>query len=227
VAGADLVIVATPVDRIVDTVRSVAALNPQALITDVGSTKAGICRALREPIPDDAPQRRPGPSKFIGSHPIAGDHRSGPEFARADLLQGRTVVVTPDDDAPPGAVERLVTFWQELGAEVELLDPEEHDCALAATSHLPHLVASALAGCTPETWLRLTARGWGDTTRIAASSPDLWTQIFTQNRTAVLTALQRLQHALDALGSAVADDDRTRLLHLLEEAKRKRDAVGD
>jgi prephenate dehydrogenase len=89
------------------------------------------------------------------------------------------------------------------------------------------LVASALAGCTPETWLRLTARGWGDTTRIAASSPDLWTQIFTQNRTAVLTALQRLQHALDALGSAVADDDRTRLLHLLEEAKRKRDAVGD
>ena len=227
VQGADLVVVATPVDQIVDTVRSVAYLNPQALVTDVGSTKALICRLLREPAPADLPQRRPGPGQFVGSHPLAGDHRSGPEHARADLLEGRMVVVTPEEASPPAAVERLALFWRELGAEVELLDPEEHDRALAATSHLPHLVASALAAATPETWLRFTARGWSDTTRIAASSPELWSQIFTQNRSAVIDAVQRLQHALDALRDAVAREDRPKLLHLLEEAKRRRDAVGD
>lgn len=224
---ADLVIASTPVDAIVDTLRSAAYLAPNAALTDVGSAKAAICRELRRPVVAEAVQRRPEPRQFVGSHPLAGDHRSGPEFARPDLFCGRIVVVTPEDDTPPGLVERISEFWQSLGAEVELLDPEEHDAALAATSHLPHLLASALAASTPETWLRLTATGWADTTRIAASSPDLWAKIFAQNRASVLQALRRFEHAVAALEGAIAADDQLELLRLLQEAKRRRDAVGN
>jgi len=233
VADADLVVVATPVAAIVDTVRGVAAAAPRATITDAGSTKAEICRQLSEPPPLDATAPgevdRPGPGapRFIGSHPIAGDHRTGPEFARADLFEGRTVVVTPEDHTPPGLVERVKDFWESLGAEVVLLSPEEHDRALAATSHLPHLIAAALAAATPEEWLQLAGDGWGDTTRIAAGDPQLWTQIFSQNRSAVIDALRRFEHRLAAFGQAVASGDAAALATELQEAKRIRDALGD
>jgi len=238
VETADFVVIATPVDSIVDTVRAVAAAAPRATITDAGSTKAEICRQLREPSPFD-PQSEPGEpasaggyaasiaNRFIGSHPIAGDHRTGPEHARAGLFEGRTVVVTPEDRTPPGLVERVKEFWESLGAEVALLSPEEHDRALAATSHLPHLIAAALAGSTPEEWLQLAGTGWGDTTRIAAGDPQLWTQIFTQNRAAVLDALRRFEHRLAAFDEAIGSGDVAALTLELQEAKRIRDALGD
>ncbi|MCA9257857.1 MAG: prephenate dehydrogenase/arogenate dehydrogenase family protein [Planctomycetales bacterium] len=227
VQGSDLVIAATPVDRIVETLRSAAFIEPRALLTDVGSTKAQICREVMTPDAPDACQARPSLNHFVGSHPLAGDHRTGPAAARSDLLHGKVVVVTPEDETPPGLVERIAEFWQSLGAEVELLDPEEHDNALAATSHLPHLIASALAGATPETWLRLAATGWGDTTRIAASSPELWAQIFQQNCDSLRDALRRFEHVLGSLEAALVSGDQARLLHLLQEAKRRRDALGD
>jgi prephenate dehydrogenase len=225
-SGADWVVVATPVAAIVDNVLAVAAAAPRAAITDAGSTKAAICRALRsQPLqPDGQPSLR---SRFIGSHPIAGDHRTGPEHARPDLFADRTVVVTPEDDTPPGLVERATEFWESLGATVELLSPEEHDRALAATSHLPHLVASALAAATPEEWLRLAGTGWADATRIAAGDAGLWTQIFQQNRAGVVDALRRFEHCLAAIADALAKDDAAALAAHLQEAKRIRDAVGD
>lgn len=226
VSEADWVIVATPVADIVDNVMSVAAAAPRASITDAGSTKAGICRAVREHAagPESRASLR---GRFVGSHPIAGDHRTGPDHARADLFVRRTVVVTPEDDTPPGLVERAKAFWESLGATVELLSPEEHDRALAATSHLPHLVASALAASTPEEWLRLAGPGWCDATRIAAGDPTLWTQIFSQNRAGVVDALRRFEHRLAALAGTLADDDAAALAAHLQEAKRIRDAVGD
>ena len=233
VADADFVVVATPVASIVDSVRAVAAAAPRATITDAGSTKAEICRELRHPHTPGGPHSRevaaatPGVARFIGSHPITGDHRTGPEHARANLFEGRTVVVTPDDGTPAGLVERAREFWESLGAEVALLAPEEHDRALAATSHLPHLIAAALAAATPEEWLRLSGDGWGDTTRIAAGDPQLWTQIFSQNRAAVLDALRRFEHRLSAFDAAVADSDTAALTTELQEAKRIRDALGD
>jgi len=233
VADADLVVVATPVDAIVDTVRAVAAAAPRATITDAGSTKAEICRQLRErpaiefTVPGELDRPGPPAPRFIGSHPIAGDHRTGPEHARANLFEGRTVVVTPEDHAPPGLVERVKEFWESLGAEVVLLSPEEHDRALAATSHLPHLIAAALAAATPEEWLRLAGSGWGDTTRIAAGDPPLWTQIFSQNRAAVIDALRRFEHRLAAFDEALASGDAAALATELQEAKRIRDALGD
>ncbi|RIK70456.1 MAG: prephenate dehydrogenase/arogenate dehydrogenase family protein [Planctomycetota bacterium] len=248
VADADWVVVCTPVNLIADTVAAVAAVAPRATITDVGSTKAEICRELHRlrAAEHTVPERSPpadaeGPAetpeheaagalarqRFVGSHPLAGDHRTGPEFARADLLEGRVVVVTPEDSTPVGLVERVQGFWESLGAQVELLSPEEHDRALAATSHLPHLIAAALAASTPEEWLRLAARGWGDTTRIAAADPQLWTQIFLQNRAAVLDALRRFEHRLAQFDEAVAGGDPLALASALQEAKRIRDALGD
>ncbi|MBX3432735.1 MAG: prephenate dehydrogenase/arogenate dehydrogenase family protein [Pirellulales bacterium] len=227
VAEADLVIAATPVDGIVDALRSAAFFAPKALLTDAGSTKAAICRELREPVSADLPQLRPGSNRFVGSHPLAGDHRTGPEFARADLFEGRTVVVTPEDDTAPALVERIAEFWEALGADVVRLSPHDHDQAVAATSHLPHLVASALAAATPEDWLQLAATGWGDTTRVAAGDANLWTQIFTQNRAAVLDALRRFEHRLESIARAIDADDRPALTEQLQDAKRIRDALGD
>ncbi|HEX6963528.1 MAG TPA: prephenate dehydrogenase [Lacipirellula sp.] len=233
VAEADLVVVTTPVETIVDTVRAVSAAAPRATITDAGSTKAQICHELGQPPQLDhlAPGEldRPGPTrpKFVGSHPIAGDHRTGPGHARANLFDDRVVVVTPEDHTPPGLVERVKEFWESLGAEVVLLSPEEHDRALAATSHLPHLIAAALAAATPEEWLRLAGTGWGDTTRIAAGDPQLWTQIFSQNRAAVLDALRRFEHQLAAFDESLDEGDPATLALRLQEAKRIRDALGD
>ena len=226
VEDADFVVIATPVGTIVDTVRAVAAAAPRATITDAGSTKAEICRELGSPSSLNPHSAFPIPH-FLGSHPLAGDHRTGPEHARAGLFEGRTVVVTPEDHTPPGLVERVKEFWESLGAEVALLSPEEHYRALAATSHLPHLIAAALASATPEEWLQLAATGWGDTTRIAAGDPQLWTQIFTQNRAAVLDALRRFEHRLAAFDEAISDGDIAALTTELQEAKRIRDALGD
>jgi prephenate dehydrogenase len=220
-------IVATPVAAIVDAVRSVAQAAPRAAITDAGSTKAEICRALRVAGQGSPAAPAVPAGRFVGSHPLAGDHRTGPEYARGDLFEDRTVVITPQDDTPPGLVERFQEFWQSLGAEVALLSPEEHDRALAATSHLPHLVAAALAGATPEEWLRLTGTGWADATRIAAGDPELWTQIFEQNRAGVIDALRRFEHRLQALEKAIADSDNAALFAELQEARRIRDALGD
>ena len=117
------------------------------------------------------PARRSGP-RFVGSHPLAGDHRTGPEHARADLFEGRTVVVTPTEHTRPAAVTEVSGFWQSLGANVAQMTPAEHDAALAVTSHLPHLVAVALAAATPTELLPLTASGWRDTTRVAGGDPE-------------------------------------------------------
>jgi prephenate dehydrogenase len=226
VADADWVVVATPVDSIVDNVLAVARATPRAAITDAGSTKAEICRSLRSEAAKSDLSASLG-ARFVGSHPIAGDHRAGPEHARGDLFVGRTVVVTPADETPQGLVERAKDFWESLGATVELLSPEEHDRALAATSHLPHLVAAALAAATPEEWLRLAGTGWGDATRIAGGDASLWTQIFGQNRAAVVDALRRFEHRLAALAGALAEDDAAALAAQLQEAKRIRDAFSE
>ncbi|HWB14161.1 MAG TPA: prephenate dehydrogenase/arogenate dehydrogenase family protein [Pirellulales bacterium] len=219
VAEADLVIVCTPVGRIVDDVRSAAAnCRAGALITDVGSTKAEIACAVAAGLP-------PGVA-FIGSHPLAGSERSGPAAAEADLLVNRVVVVTPDETARVEDLKSLVDFWSSLGARVVRMSAVEHDQALAATSHLPHLVAAALALATPREVLALTASGWADTTRVASGDPELWRQIFASNRAAVLTALVRFDETLAALRAALERQNDDSLRQILAAAKERRDAVA-
>lgn len=220
VRDAELVVVCTPIDLIAPLVLEAAEHCPTgALVTDAGSTKTTIVRRVDGKLPDGV--------AFIGSHPLAGSEKSGPLAARPDLLDGRLVVITPTRRTPAEAIARLETFWQSLGATVARMTARQHDRAMAAISHLPHLVAAALAAATPPSDLPWAATGWQDTTRIAAGDVQMWQQILSDNRRDVLRALIRLQRWLDRYRAALEQDDKAALAKLLEAGKQKRDAVGN
>jgi prephenate dehydrogenase len=192
-----------------------------AIITDVGSTKRGIVAAATRL----APSRRD--VQFVGSHPMAGSEKSGYAVSRADLFQSATVVVTPSELNDPAAVKSIGELWAALGGRVVTLDPETHDRAVAAISHLPHVVAWALVDAVarfePDAFA-VAARGFKDTTRIAASDPDVWREILLGNRDAVVASLAAFRVALDELERLVARDDGaalTALLARLEAAREK------
>jgi len=220
VAESELVVVCTPVESIVEHVRAAAgACPPGALITDAGSTKGRIVSSLDGALERDV--------TFVGSHPLAGSEKKGPEFADASLFEDRVVVITPTRRTRKSGVQAIEQFWQSLGARVVRMSPEAHDEAVAATSHVPHVVASALAAATPESMLRLVATGWLDSTRVAAGDVELWTQILVENRDSVLSALDRCDKGLASFRAALAKGDRKRLAALLRAGKERRDAVGD
>lgn len=219
VADAQLIVVCSPIDRIVEHVRAAAAACPPgALITDAGSTKGSIVAAL-----DGALARE---VTFVGSHPLAGSEKQGPTEAQADLFEGRLVVVTPGAHTREADRQRVAEFWESLGARVMAMSPAAHDRAVAASSHLPHLVAAALADAVPLAAHPVTAGGFRDTTRVAAGDAELWTQILLDNREAVLAALTPFEETLTALRAALAAGDRQQLKTILNRAKTKRDALG-
>ncbi|MGH7172717.1 MAG: prephenate dehydrogenase [Gemmataceae bacterium] len=219
VADAELVVVCTPVDRIVEQVLCVAENGrSDCLITDVGSAKAAISRALHG--------RLPVGMEFVGSHPLAGSEKHGPAHASAHLLEGRLVVVTPEPDTTDNALSRIRDFWTALGARVQVMDADEHDRALALTSHLPHLLSSALAGILPPELYDLTATGFRDSTRLAAGQPALWSAIFRANRAYLLASLDRLEEQLRRFREALLQDDRTALEALLQQGKQVRDDLS-
>jgi prephenate dehydrogenase len=219
VAEADVIVVATPLAQIVDEVSRVAThCPPAALITDAGSTKAEIVRQLSSSLPRDA--------RFVGSHPLAGSEKSGVRAASPKLFEGRVVVVTPTGASPDGAAAEIGDFWSSLGATVFVMSPEKHDEIVAATSHLPHLLASLIAHSTPQPALPLTATGWQDTTRIAAGDPELWTQILLDNRENVLKSLARFEKTMKRAHAALTKSDAKSLRRLLTEAKVIRDGAA-
>lgn len=217
-ARADLIVVCTPVDRIVDDVRRAAAGAPTgALITDAGSVKGTICTALSTGLPSSA--------QFVGAHPLAGSEKQGFEHADAALFEGRVCVVTPLASTSSSAVDRVRRLWESVGSTVLEMSPQDHDRALAETSHSPHVIAAALAAAlTPEN-ARLTASGFRDTTRIAAGDPQLWSAILLANAESVLSSLNRFGDALEAFRRALQDGNGERLRELLSAAKSKRDAL--
>jgi prephenate dehydrogenase len=218
-AGSDLIVFCTPVDCIAAQVLEAAPhCTPGTLLTDAGSTKATIIRAVEGKLP-------PGIA-FVGSHPLAGSEKRGPEHADAGLFEGRWTVLTPTDTADPAAMGRVQSFWQGLGSRTRVMTPDEHDRALALTSHLPHLLAAALAGILPPELHVLTASGFRDTTRIAAGDPALWSAIFAHNRPALRSALSRLEERLEDFRTAIEEADTARLHDLLAHAKEVRDALG-
>ncbi|MHB0959206.1 MAG: prephenate dehydrogenase [Pirellulaceae bacterium] len=219
VAEAELVIVCTPVGEIVEQVCTVAEhCPPTALITDVGSTKGQIVR--------DLDRRLQGHPMFVGSHPMTGSEKAGPEHARADLFENRVTVVTPTQNTRDEGVLEIEQFWTSLGARVFRLTPQDHDQAVAMTSHATHVIAAALAAATPENALPLAAGGWRDTTRIAAGDPQLWLQILLSNRQQVLKSLAKFEKVLAAFRGAVQREDATRLVQLLDAGKKTRDSLG-
>lgn len=222
VRGAELIVLAVPLVLIVETARQVLAhCATNAIVTDCGSTKRTIVRALtKKSVADGA--------VFVGSHPLAGSEKSGNAAARADLFVGRTVVVTPGagQTAETPVVLQVAEFWAALGAMVVTMSPTDHDRALAGTSHLPHVVASALTRATKRGNLLLTAGGWRDSTRIAAGDPELWTQIALDNRAFLLAELRRFEKSLTAFTAALDAADPRKLTKLFAQAKEIRDAVG-
>lgn len=195
-SDADLIVVCTPVDRIVDDVRNATTVAKcGAVITDVGSVKGPIVSALVD-------ETKSG--QFVGSHPMAGSEKSGYQNATDNLFAEATCVICPMDDTPSIATAAVRSFWEHLGGRVIQMSHEEHDRAVALVSHLPHVIAAALARVPTDAAMRIAATGFGDTTRVAAGSPELWTAILSSNRGCVLTALDEFESQLAALRAALA-----------------------
>ncbi len=222
VRQADLIVVCTPVDSIAQFVRQAAQYcPPSCIITDAGSTKQQIVTAI-----EAANLKQP----FVGSHPIAGSEKNGPEAATADLFNDRVAVITPTDHSDAAAVGKVEAFWQSLGARTIQMRPDEHDWIVAHTSHLPHLVASVLAATTnmsdcPNAPV-LIGTGWADTTRIAAGDPDLWREIFLANSSYTLKALTAFETVLTTWRQALETKNGQLITALLKEGKLRRDALG-
>ena len=215
VRDADLVVLATPVSAMPGALgAAVAGLRAGALVTDVGSVKA--------PLADVLPGLLPPGVRFIGAHPMAGSHRRGIEYARADLFDGAVCVVTPSHDAAPEAVERVVGFWRAIGARVVLRSPAEHDAQVAWTSHLPHALAFAFARAlegAPAGAREVSGPGFRDFTRIARSDAELWSEILAANRKAIAGPLQETARRLAELARSLDANDVDSLERFLEVAR--------
>jgi prephenate dehydrogenase len=219
VAEADLVVVCTPVGRIAEDIRQTALHCPEGiLITDAGSTKQSIVAALDADLPRGC--------RYLGSHPLAGSEKSGAAFADANLFENRITILTPTKNTRAEDYDCIEQFWEALGSVVIQLTPEEHDRALALTSHLPHCVAATLSAMMPEKYFRLSGPGLLDTTRIAAGDAELWLQIFNLNRENVLQALEQFSSRLTALQTALRDGNQDEITRFLTLAKKNRDALG-
>ncbi|WP_435017175.1 prephenate dehydrogenase [Tundrisphaera sp. TA3] len=219
-AEAEVAVVCTPVTRIVEDLLAAAEFGPESiLVTDAGSTKGAIVEAV---------ERHPrGQATFVGAHPIAGSERKGAAHARADLFDGRACVVTPTSRTPADRLDRARTFWSDLGCVLHEMSPEDHDRALARTSHLPHVVAAALAAAVPAELLPLAAGAYRDGTRVAGSDAALWAGIFRENRGPVLQALAGYQAQIDAFRAALEADDEDALIGWWEAARGLRSRFED
>ncbi|MEO0590698.1 MAG: prephenate/arogenate dehydrogenase family protein [Pseudomonadota bacterium] len=226
VATADLVILCVPVGAMEEAARALAPHLPaDAIISDVGSSKASVLTALQSALPGHT---------VIPAHPVAGTEQSGPEAGFATLFSGRWCIVTPPADAEPGAVEALSEFWGKLGARVELMDPDHHDLVLAVTSHIPHLIAFTIVGTasdleqvTRSEVIKYSAGGFRDFTRIAASDPVMWRDVFLSNKGAVLEMLGRFSEDLTALQRAIRSGDGETLHDLFSRTRAIRREVID
>ncbi|MBN8605994.1 MAG: prephenate/arogenate dehydrogenase family protein [Caulobacterales bacterium] len=228
VADADLVVLAVPVGAMNGAIAAVApALKPGAIVTDVGSVKAAVIDAVRASVPPHA--------FFVPGHPLAGTEHSGPDAGFATLFKGRWHVLTPLDDPRPDyaeAVAKVGAFWLEIGANVEQMDAARHDVVLAVVSHLPHLIAfnivamaEDLESVTESEVVKYSASGFRDFTRIAASDPTMWRDVFLNNREAVLEVLGRFSEDLAALQRAIRWGEGDTLYDLFDRARRMRREV--
>jgi cyclohexadieny/prephenate dehydrogenase len=201
--GADLVVLATPVGSFAEVGERIGPhLAPGTIVTDVGSVKQAVLRDIGPNLPDGV--------HLVPGHPVAGTEHSGPENGFASLFQGRWCILTPPTGADPQAVEKVVEMWRRVGSNVEIMEASHHDRVLAITSHLPHLIAYTIVGTasdleedTKSEVIKFSAGGFRDFTRIAASDPVMWRDVFLNNREAVLEILQRFTEDLTALQRAI------------------------
>ena len=207
VEGADLVIVCIPVGVCGAVAKEIGPhLKPGAIVSDVGSVKGAIVRDMAPHLAETV--------HFVPAHPVAGTEHSGPDSGFAELFENRWCILTPPDGTDPAAVAKLAAFWRLLGANVEMMSPEHHDIVLAITSHLPHLIAYNIVGTAADVEqvtqgevIKFSAGGFRDFTRIAASDPVMWRDVFLNNKEAVLEMLGRFSEDLAALQRFIRWDD--------------------
>ena len=203
VAGADLVVLGTPLGAYAAIAEAIGpALAPGAIVSDVGSTKCSVIRDVAPHLPEGV--------HFVPGHPVAGTEHSGPEAGFDTLFEGRWCILTPPTGTDEAAVERVAELWRRAGSTVEVMDAEHHDQVLAITSHLPHLIAYTIVGTATDLEdhlqkevVKFSAAGFRDFTRIAASDPVMWRDVFLANRDAVLEVLGRFSEDLTALQRAI------------------------
>lgn len=226
VKDADIVFVSVPLGAMESVFAQIdaglkRAANKTAIITDAGSSKRQVQQIAEKVFTDDS-------NRFVAGHPIAGTENSGPAAAFAELYKNRRVILTPTADTDAAAVKRVIELWQTVGAEVENMDAEHHDKVLAATSHLPHMLAFGLVHCLEnmddiEDVFRFAAGGFRDVTRIASSDPVMWRDICLNNQQPILDMMKRYKDELDMLYNALEAGDGEKLMEVFEHAKQTRD----
>lgn len=218
---ADLILLATPVDTFRDSVAGMCRhLKPGAIVTDVGSVKGTLVSRLEALVS--------GHARFVGAHPIAGGEASGFEAARADLFEGERCIITPTPKTDRDALRTVTAIWESLGMAVEQMSPDRHDEVFARVSHFPHLVAYALVNAVAGhdgAVLGYAGSGFRDTTRIAQSSPELWSGILMANRDEVLAAGSEFRKKFEQIMNALAAEDRASLKAALARAQTARASV--
>lgn len=222
---ADLVIICAPVGAMENITKEISpVLKPGCILSDVGSVKKAVIAAIEPHLPDHV--------HFIPGHPIAGSEKSGPESGYPELFTDRWCILTPLPDSDQTAVEKLEQFWRALGSSVEIMTPSHHDSVLAITSHLPHLIAysivstaSDLEDVTRSEVIKFSAGGFRDFTRIAASDPTMWRDVFLTNKDAVLEMLGRFSEDLSALQRSIRWGDGDALFELFTRSKETRQGI--
>ncbi len=225
VKGADLVILSVPVGACGPLTAEIAPhLRPGAILTDVGSVKEAVVRDMAPHVPAGV--------HFVPGHPIAGTEQSGPEAGFAELFDGRWTILTPEPGTDASAVDKLKAFWTALGSKVEIMSPQHHDMVLAITSHLPHLIAynivntaEHLERVTDKEVIKFSAGGFRDFTRIAASDPTMWRDVFLNNKEAVMEMLRRFSADLAELQRAIEDSDGDTLFRRFSQARAVRRGI--
>lgn len=215
VRDADLVILATPVDTVIDIASKIAnKIKKDCTVIDVGSTKEKIVAKLS-----------PKFANFIGCHPLAGSEKRGAQNLSADIFIDSICIVTPTLKTGRDSLKKIKLLWKKVGTKVVVLSPKQHDQILAFTSHLPHIIAFSLIGAVPEKLLKLSSGGLKDSTRISGSDANLWSQVFLSNRKNLSAAISSFQTKLDTLKLALKSKDKMKLTKILEVAKKKREKI--
>ncbi|MDI7862597.1 prephenate/arogenate dehydrogenase family protein [Rhizobiaceae bacterium n13] len=225
VEGADLVIVSVPVGASESVAKEIAAhLEPGAIVTDVGSTKASVIAQMQPHMPEHV--------HFIPGHPLAGTEKSGPDAGFAGLFRGRWCIFTPPEGTDPEALAKVRRFWETLGSMVDEMDPEHHDKVLAIVSHLPHIIAYNIVGTaddlqtvTESEVIKYSASGFRDFTRLAASDPTMWRDVCLHNKDAILEMLSRFSEDLASLQRAIRWGDGDKLFDLFTRTRAVRRSI--
>ncbi|MFA6129812.1 MAG: prephenate dehydrogenase [Candidatus Omnitrophota bacterium] len=216
VKDADLIVLAMPINAIIDTAFKIAKkIKKDCIVIDVGSTKEGLVSKISPLIPN-----------FIGCHPLAGSERKGAANLQKDIFKNSICIITPNAKTNKMILKKVVLLWRKLGSRVVILSPEKHDRILAFTSHLPHAAAFSLIGCIPTQYLSLSSGGLKDSTRISASDANLWSEVFLNNQRNLLSSISAFQAKLTVLKLALKSKNKKLLVNILSAANKKREKLG-